>query len=269
MKKLFVPTLLVLSLTCLTGCGDNGVYVKNGQPYKQGDAAGISAEVKAEKENSVKTVTQKDTLTMKISASARGQSASGTETIKGSCTIDIDNKSIEGSYSISGSGALKDVLDNTTISFKAKDQEGLFVVYEGQEGSEMYSTVELGEIYEFATYNIYSWNYVAQKDQVSELIDSLSDYSGELNEVTNFVNDFQKNLVMAGDPAVGTFDIGLAKALKVTIEGFTLTVNKMKVSYVDGLIKSSVSGLTMKGKEEGVSISASITSSTTYTYTFR
>ena len=39
MKKVFIPSLLLLSLVSLTACGDSGL-VKGGKAYRDGDAAG-------------------------------------------------------------------------------------------------------------------------------------------------------------------------------------------------------------------------------------
>ena len=81
------------------------------------------------------------------------------------------------------------------------------------------------------------------------------------------VERMYSSFYFTGNLETGTFDVGLAEGFTLNIiPNMPITFNKMKASYKDCLIQSSIVGLTMKGKENDASYNISETMKVTYSY---
>lgn len=267
MKKLFVPALLLLSLTGLVACGsDNSGFVKNGVAYKNGDAAKVSTEVREAKENKIKTVTEKVTLDIYVKASANGQSSSLKETASATLTVDIDARTIEGKFDISAT--IDGTKESAKIDFKAVEQDGVFVFTRGAESATMIGEDQLSTYYNNATVSIYSWNYVTESNDAASLVNQSGTSSISEQDALTLVNKITSNTVISGDVATGTFEVGLGKPLDVTVSDYPFTFNKLKAVYEEGLLKSSVIGLSMNYKQTVGGQTAKITLKESANYSF-
>ena len=267
MKKLFIPALLLLSLTGLVACGsDNSGFVKNGVAYKNGDAAKVSAEVREAKENKIKTVTEKVAIDVYAKVSANKQSSTLKETASATLTVDIDAKKISGKFDITAS--VDSQKETVKIDFEAIEQDGVFVFTKGAESATMIDEDQLSTYYTNATVNIYSWNYVTETDDISSLVNQSGTSSISEQEALTLVNKISSNTVVSGDVTTGTFEVGLAESLKVTISNYPFTFTKLKAVYEEGLLKSSVLGLSMNYKQSYNGQTASMTVKESIDYNF-
>lgn len=272
MKKRFIPTLMLLSFMSLTACGgDNSGFVKNGVAYKNGDAAQINADVKAAKENKVRTVREDLNMDLYMKISYNGQSSTIKEKMSGFLDVDIDAKTIVGKFDISAS--VDSTKQSSRLDFKAEEQNGEFVLTKGADAAESFDSEKLASLYEKASVNIYSWNYSSDTDDISSIISQSGTSSLSEAEATALLKKLYANIVVSGDFTTGTFEIGLGKSMKITVGGYPFTFTKLKTAYEDGLMKSTVAGLSLNYKQSanGQTASISFKESVDYnfSYTFR
>ena len=268
-KRYLIPSLLLLSSVALTACnGEGGGLVKGGQKYRAGDAQNVSPALRAEKEGSVKTVTENINMSVSMKMSASGRSLSVSEKLSGSIKVDLVNHTLDGNFtvsaSVSGAGS-----QTTKATFRANEQNGVITIQNGSNYESSYDEESLATLYEEASYTIYSWNYEPSEGQIGQLTEALSSLS-EVTSADTIMKEISKmysNIYIAGEVETGTFDIGLAEGYTLNIiAGLPITFNKMKSSYKEGLVRSSVVGLTMKGKVDGMSMNITETMTVNYSY---
>lgn len=281
MKKLFFPSLVLVSMMGLVACGnsDNGL-VKDGKAFKDGETAKVSEEVKVATNGKVKSVTQKTTTTQTTKTSAGGK----TETTKqsGSSTIkyNFETKTIEGKLSQSGQ----------SLSFKAAQQaDGSFEYVTGGAAIRESMTPEtLTLLYEAVQVNIYSWNY---ESDASSILSSLGGSIGEIDassmeSLVELNNSLISKMVISGDTTKGTFDVGIAEQFTLNLNlgsllgdsnseigsilsllgNIPLNVYKMKQSYKDGLLRSNVTAVKTEISLMGNTVASDYSNTATFTY---
>ena len=280
MKKLFFPSLVLVSMMGLVACGnsDNGL-VKNGKAFKDGETAKVSEEVKVATNGKVKSVTQKTTTTQTTKTAAGGK----TETTKqsGSSTIkyNFETKTIEGKLSESGQ----------SLSFKAAQQaDGSFEYVTGGAAIREAMTPEtLALLYEAVQVNIYSWNY---ESDASSILGSLGGFTGEIDassieSLVELNDSLVSKMVISGDTAKGTFDVGIAEQFTFSLDlgslfdseseigailslvgNVPLTVYKTKQSYKDGLLRSNVTAVKTEISLMGNTVVGDYSNTATFTY---
>lgn len=265
-KRLIVPGF-ALTLASLTACNlAAGGYIMNGKPYKDGYAAQISPALRAEAEGSIRAVKISTKVTVSLSVSYSGRSSSGKATISGDANVDLVNERINGKYVLKASGSAASV-GSETYNFTAERDGGSFYVTNGNYTSGLTGVSSLDALYEEASYNIYSWNFSYDSQQVSEMIDSLQAEYGSSVDVQTIYNKIKSNLVYNGDFENGNAEIGFSKAVSFNISTVKLTYNKFKVVYKDCFIRSSDLGLKASASESGTKVSISLSYSNTYSYT--
>ena len=271
-KRILFPCLLLVS--SLTACGGSGGgLVTGGQPYKDGVAQAVDPAIKAQKEGTIKTVTAKESVSVSVKISYNGQSYSVSEKISGSMVVDLEAKTMNGDFDLSV--GYSGETTRQKIRFSASETNGQLIINSGAEYSSVISTSTLEQIYDTATYTVYSWNFSRAEADMSTYFGFVDDDAamGYGEEISSFVKDLLNNLVIAGDPSTGTFDVGLAKAVTMNLEGINFSFNKFKISYKDCLLTSELLGLRGSGSiasgGQRVSISISETAEVNYSYTFR
>ena len=267
-KRFLLPCLLLVSSLTACGGGSGGGLVTGGKQYKEGDAANVDSAVKAQKEDSIKKVILDEKVDFSYKLSAQGQSYSMTEKVDGRATIDIDAKTIEGAFKFSGStGGQK---QNESVNFKVQRNDNGY--YETVSGNYeiAFNEDSLEEIFDMAYYTVYSWNFSSENGLVAQMAESAEGYGSEIEA---FMREIIANMVISGDPATGTFDVGLGKAVKLDYQGINFSFNKMKYSYKDCYLKNVVLGLKGSGSYsyggQSASISISETVEANYSYEFR
>lgn len=280
MKKLFFPSLVLVSMMGLVACGggDNGL-VKDGKAFKDGETAKVSEEVKVATNGKVKSVTQKTSTTQTTKTTVGGKTETSKQSSSSTIKYNFEAKTIEGKLSQAGQ----------SLSFKAAQQtDGSFeYVTGGPTIRESMTPEALTLLYEAVQVNIYSWNY---QSDVSSLLGSLVSI-GEIDtssveslvELTNLLNS---KMVISGDTAKGTFDIGCAEPFTFDLDfgsllgnsgseagsilsligNIPLNVYKMKYSYKDGLLRSSVNAAKAEISLMGTKSLSDYSNSTTFTY---
>jgi len=272
-KRYLIPSLLLLSSTALTSCGSSGGLVANGRRYMQGETANVNPNLMAQKYDSVRNMTEKFELSFSEKESYRGQSASVSGKLNGSVRIDFDTQALNGNfnYSISYGGAYKSVYKNESdrISFTASLSTGYISISSQQSGNVSVDLSSLQTLFDQSSYNMYSWNCNLDSDQINQYVDMLSDEISGLfsnTQVSGIVESFISSFVISGNPQSGTFDVGLGRTfvMNYTVSEssysqiqYQLTINKMKVSYQDCLLKSAVAGFKLTGKQSGATLTAS------------
>ena len=263
-KRFLLPCLLMVG--SLSACGGNGGLVKGGVAYREGDAAKVDAALKAQKEGSVATCTVNESADVNIKMSYQGQNANMTEKLKAKMTADLVNKTFEGNIDINMS--MNGESQKTNISFNAREVNGPLVINTSGAYSSALSEDNIETYYTQASYAIYSWNYsLDASGELETLMEGLDSVSSAT--ITSFVRDLYNSMAIAGDPATGTFDVGLSKPVSVNISGLDMTYNKLKYSYKDCLLQSAVVGLKGSGNVSGVSVNIDETVEANYSYTYR
>lgn len=282
MKKLFVPGLLLLSLTGLVACSEDSGLVKGGKAFKAGDSVAVSSDVKTNVEGKVKTVTQKTSTSTVTKTSYQGK----TTTEKNSSSTTIKYNFVE--KTIAG----KTKSNGVSASFKAQQQaDGSFQYVSG--GDVFADTMDvdtLAVLYTAVQIRIYSWNY--QSDS-SDLLGSIAPMVG-INEETlgayaEITKEYESKLFISGDTEKGTFDIGLAEAYKFNLDlsaligggddgdissslasalvgNIPLTITKMKESYKDGLLRSTITGAKFDMDLLGAKVAYDYATTTSFSY---
>ena len=269
-KRYFIPSLLLLASTSLTACsGEGGGLITNGQKYRAGDAQNVDPSLRLQKEDTIKTVTEKMNMSASIKISTRGSSLSISEKLSGTVVVDLVNHKISGNYTISAS-ATGSGSQSMKISFKATEENGYISIYEGENySSANIDSDTLSTMYQEASYTVYSWNYEPSEGQIGQLVDTLGSLTeiADADDIMREVERMYSSFYFTGNLETGTFDVGLAEGFTLNIiPNMPITFNKMKASYKDCLIQSSIVGLTMKGKEGDVSYNISETLKVTYSY---
>ncbi len=266
MKKVFISTLMLVSLMGLTACGDNGL-VKNGQAYRDGDAAKVSAEVKEAKEGKIKSVTEKATAEIVLKETALGQSYTTKQKSTGIATADFDAKTFSYNYKATASAQGQSI--SQTIDFKAKQEnDGSFSLVSGNFGGGLDSD-SVALLYEELSFTIYSWNYTGDSESLAEGLAMLGSSEEGTEAAVKLYEDLSKVIVIAGDPSTGNIEIGIEKAAKFTIAGLPVELNKMKYVYKDGLLQNSVNDMKITVVDEGGTSSFSMKSSASFSYVMK
>lgn len=269
-KRYFIPSLLLLASTSLTACsGEGGGLITNGQKYRAGDAQNVDPSLRLQKEDTITTVTEKMNMSASIKISSRGSSLSISEKMSGTVVVDLVNHKINGNYTISAS-ATGAGSQSMKISFKATEQDGYISIYEGENySSANIDSDTLSTMYQEASYTVYSWNYEPSEGQIGQLVDTLGSLTeiADADDIMREVERMYSSFYFTGNLETGTFDVGLAEGFTLNIiPNMPITFNKMKASYKDCLVQSSIVGLTMKGKEDDVSYNISETLKVAYSY---
>lgn len=267
MKKRLVVPGLALTLASLTACNlSAGGYIMNGKPYKDGYAARINPVLRAEAEGSIKAVKISTKVTVSASISYSGRSSSGKATVTGDANVDLVNERINGKYvfKVSGSAASS---GSETYNFIAERDGGSFYVTSGNYTSGLTGVSSLDALYEEASYNIYSWNFSYDSQQVTEMVEELQSELGSSVNVQTIYNKINSSLVYNGDFENGNAEIGFSKAVSFNISNVKVTYNKFKVVYKDCFIRSSDLGLKASASESGTKVTISLSYSNTYSYT--
>ena len=263
-KRFLLPCLLMVG--SLSACGGNSGLVKNGVAYREGDAAKVDAALKAQKENSVATCTVNETADIGIKMSAEGQTVNMSESVKAKMTADLVNKSIEGTFdmNINSNGQTQKV----SMSFDGREVGGQLVVNTYGQYASVLTEDNIETYYMQASYAIYSWNYsLDASGELATLMEQMDAVSSA--SIASFLQNLYSNMVIAGDPATGTFDVGLSKPVSLYISGLDLSYNKMKYSYKDCLLQSAVVGIKGSGNLSGYSVSINESVEANYSYTYR
>lgn len=241
-KKFLIPCLFMAS--SLTAC-DSGL-VTSGVAYKEGDAAKVSESLKTEKQDNVKVLKVKSSVEATITAEANGEKEKATSSVNTTENYNFDDKTIEIDYTAKS----KSKSDSKTYkaSIKAKDSNGnMNVVDKSGDYSMVINELDFNSLMIEAKTSIYSWNFTYDAGAFNSAIGEIGASAGSL------AKDIQNNIVYNGDLEKGTFDIGLGKQVsgKISVSGesglgslsMNFTITKMKNSYKDGLIKSSIIGM--------------------------
>ena len=267
-KRYLIPTLMLLSATGLTACSSNVGFIVNGQPYVDGSAARVSPQLKQQKDGSVKTVTMDSTISVNVKASQGYNSASVKSSISGKAVVNLDNKTINGNYtvkaSVTGAGS-----ESTKVNFTAEQENETFYLTSGTEYEGISTSADLSKLYEEATYTIYSWNFNPQTNDVADAINNLQDQLGSQIDVQKIYNDITNNIYFVGDFESGNFEAGFAKKLSFMVDSVKVTYDGMKVSYKDCFIQSQYLGLSASAKQDGIKVNLSITYKTNFSYTYK
>ena len=260
MKKRFLLPCLLL-VTSLSACGGAGDFVSGGSAYKEGDAAKVDAALRAEKENKVKQVTEKITSDTSYDVNYNGQATKSSQKMSGSAKVDVDEKKIEGNFKVDATSNGQSASQN--VNFKAQEVNGYFQYTEG-EAEAAYLDLELDSLYEQATYQIYSWNYIMETDEIQSALSQAESVGASIGR------DFFNKMVIAGDPATGTFDVGLGEKFSFTYQGATFAFTKLKYSYKDCLLQKAVIGFDYEGSGSGngISVSAKLNMNATYEFSY-
>ena len=264
-KKLMIPTL-ALACFAMSACDLYGAgnYIQNGSPYKEGYAARIDPQLKAAAQDSVKNVIIKLGATVSVKVSYQGRSSSAKATVTGDMNVDLMNERMNGNYTVKASGS--GVSESETYKFTAEKQDGYFTVTSGNYSASISGVSDLDAMYEEASYNIYSWNFSYDSQQLSETIESLQSELDSSIDVRSIYESVYSNLVYTGDFEQGNAEIGFKKAVSLNISGVKLTYNKFRVSYKECFIRSSELGIKASISESGVKVSMTMNYSNTYTY---
>ena len=266
-KRFLLPLLLVGSLTACGG-GSGGGLVTGGKQYKEGDAANVDSALREAKEGKLKKVTVSEKVDFTYKMSAQGQSYSMSEKLDGKAVVDLEEETMEATFKVTASEGGQS--QSANVQFKvAKDEAGGYSLISGSY-SGGFDEEGLEEMFEMASYTVYSWNYAGENGFIEQMAEAGSGYG---SAVAGFVQEVLNNLVIAGDPATGTFDVGLGKAVKLDYQGITFSFNKLKYSYKDCLLKDVVFGLKGSGNYSAQGVSASVNINETaemhYSYEFK
>ena len=122
----------------------------------------------------------------------------------------------------------------------------------------------MDSLYEQATYQIYSWNYIIETDEIQSALSQAESVGASIGR------DFFSKMVIAGDPANGTFDVGLGEKFSFTYQGATFAFTKLKYSYKDCLLQKAVIGFDYEGSGSGngISVSAKLNMNASYEFSY-
>ena len=267
-KRLMFPCLLLVS--SLTACGgSSGGLVAGGQPYREGAAQAVDPALRAQKEDTIKTVTIRESISISAKASYSGQSYSLSEKLSGSMVVDLEQRTMNGnfdlSYSVSGQS------QSTKITFNAYENNGRITITSGSNYSAAFSESTLEVAYNGANYTVYSWNFSRDANDAYSYLNLIGGESamGYGEEIMSFVETILDNMVISGNPSTGTFDVGLGKVVNFTYSGIRFSYNKFKISYKNCLLDSEVVGVKASGSTSGVSMSINESADVHYSYTFK
>ena len=270
MKKVFIPSLLLLSLVSLTACGDSGL-VKGGKAYRDGDAVGISAEVKTAKEGKIKTVTEKLSSKMKVKESAQGVSYSMNQNTESKTVLDLEANTLD--YSSKVTMSTGDTKISQESAFKVKEENGEYTLVSGKlDGSITMEAVEFLFL-ELQT-SVYSWNYSGAEGSLLSALAVLGADADESEEAVKFYQNITSKLVIAGSAEAGNLEIGLAEPAKFTVaEGETeipLEISKFKYTFKDGLLQSNICEAKVNMKDAtGAAMNLAYSSIQTFSYVMK
>lgn len=262
-KRFLLPCLLLVG--SLSACGGaSGGLVKGGRAYREGDAAAVNPALKAQKDGSVKAVTVNEKVTLKMDLSYGSQKATMSETANAKIKVDFSNKKLDGEMKISVKSNGQS--QNVNISFDAQERNGQIVVNTYGEYASAITDDVVEAYYMSAKYEIYSWNYSINSQELGKLLEELDSTSGA--SATAFVKDLYNNTVISGDVENGNFEVGLGKPITLRLSGIDMKFNKLKYTYKDCLLKSAVIGMSADGASSGVGYKISEEASINYSYTF-
>ena len=277
-KKLLIPCLLLAG--SLTAC-ESGL-ISGGEPYKEGDAAKVSEALKTEKQDKVKTMSYKQTIEMDMTTKSGDEKASGSVDSTLKAELDLDNKTAEVSYSMKAKS--KGTSESYSATVKAKgDGNGNFQVTDSKGNyAELKDSINFGELFDVAKTSIYCWNFTIETEDLGSALEEVDILGGSM-DAGKFVNDLKESIVIKGDVANGTFDVGLSKEVKASasynLEGMgnmkmDFTFTKMKYSFKDCMLKSSIIGLECTGDMSipllgSMTYSYDITTKGEYSYSFK
>lgn len=259
-KRFLLPCLLlVASLSACGGAG--GDFVSGGSAYKEGDAAKVDAALRAEKEDKVKQVTEKMNSSVSYDVNYNGQAVKSSQKLSGSVKVEVDEKKIEGDFKVNVSSNGQKASQN--IKFKGQEIDGYLQFTEGEAEAEAMD-LDLDSFYEQATYEIYSWNYIMESEEIKAALDQAEGYGASIGK------DFFNKMVINGDPAKGTFDVGLGEKFSFTYQGATFAFTKLKYSYKDCLLQKAVVGFNYSGGSsyDGTTVSVKLNMDATYEFSY-
>ena len=232
-KKLIIPSLL---LACsLTACSDG--LVTSGVAYEEGVTAKVDESLKSKKKGSYTVLTIKSEATTILSIKADGKTSTAKSTAKGTIIIDLNEKSVDLTIdSVSKSG------QNTIEiggSIKAKKTNGSFqIVRKDGEVGDLYASADFNSYLTTAVDNTYSWNFSLSDSEIRSAIANVS--TTDSASLTNAMTRMRNTMMIDGDPSKGTFAVGISKEIEFSSSGTNCEISKMKYTYKDCLLDSSI-----------------------------
>lgn len=283
MKKLFFPSLVLVSMMGLVACGGDNGLVKNGVAFKEGDAGKTSETVRQSVEGKVKSVTEKTSVSLSARVSLLGQTSKVSGSVSSKYDFNFDEGTVSGDHKMTvSSGGSK---QTQSAVFDAKKQADGSFTFTKNTDRENYDEQTVAALYQSAEYSIYAWNFTMDLDSLLGAISSsgMDVLSGnELAAASALTSALSNKLVISGDATTGSFEIGIKEAVKLDIDlssieeassmsssSLPMTLTKMKYVFKDGFLRSQVAGISMNYNESGVGMDMNISSSTSYSYVMK
>ena len=265
-KRILIPCLLMA--TSLTAC-DSGL-VTRGETYKEGETTKVQDSLKNKIRDSVKAVE----IYSKTEFAFNTQSGDKKESTKSKASIeakvDLKDKSIE--LSCKTDARQNKSVRSLKAKAKAKEEDGYMrTVYTDGDYSLLKSTIDFNALMTSARNDVFSWNFSLDYTELDSVLSQMGTTS------TFFAFDIQKNTLINGNSANGTFNVGLSKEITGKFEksglSFDLTITKMKYVFKDCLLKSAIVEVEAYCEEEvmgeKVKMSYEITAEEKYSYTLK
>ena len=259
-KKILIPCLL---FACsLTAC-DDGLVTK-GVAFKDANVTAIDTNVKNEKNNSFKKLKIENKVETVITAKGNGESLKITGETSGTFDIDLVQNTLEISMKANAkSGSTKTEVKGTV---KVKKENGNIKTISSTGDASIFKDIDYNDYFTTGIDNCYSWNFEINDDIIEQ---AASESSISKSTAKNIVDNITENLMVDGDTAKGTFDVGIKKVVPVTIEGTTVNYTKLKYSFKDSLLQSSILGVSASATKSGASATTTITIESNYSYTMK
>ena len=270
MKSKFFVGLMVLALSACGGSSSGGGLIKGGEEYdaeKEQEVQNVPEAVKREKAESVKgvTINEKSTINYSMKASYEGQSYSMSMKVvdESKYVLNFEQESI--SLTMKATANINGQSSTEKSTTEAKRQNGEWVLVSGNEGS-AFDASDLGMIYEGYCETIYSWNYFPAEADFDDLFGQL-DQTGVDLDVQKIMEEIYSSFVISGDPASGTFQVGLGKSINFQEAiGYPAVVDSLSTSFKDYLAQSMSMKMHMNMSESGSSIKMNVSTAQSFSY---
>ena len=282
-KHLFSCLFLVFSLTACGGSSDNGI-IANGTPYRAGELEEVDPSIVAQKEGSIATITETTKSVTKVTLSSGGRKNSYSADTTTTTILDYVNETVEFRGKVNAQTGLSNTPTNISVKIKRNNyddyqiiSEKNFVSYLSGAGISQYSYFNsLFSQFDLYEDMLFSWNFIPNFENVASLAGSGDGY---YDDSLDYDSSLDGNILVAGTPSNGNFDIGIGRAITIGIyDDEEVSITKYKASFKNYLMKSMVEGIKIKVNNGGVydgagmqtgQMTAEMSSNVNFSYTYK
>ena len=259
-KKILIPCILLMGT--LTACNDG--LVTKGVPFKEANITAIDESIKNEKKGSIKKVTIESDIETQLDVKVAGEKASATANATTTAKIDLIEMTVELSTKIVSKSGKTEIKKEGSMKVKKENNTLRTISSSGDTSS--FNNIEFDNYFTGDVDGCYSWNFTIGDDVIEQAASNSNVSTSTAKEITTKISD---KLMVDGDTAKGTFDVGIKEEVPLSINGVTTKYTKLKYSFKDALLQSYIIGVYASDSNSTASASTTVTAKTNYSYEFK